>query len=73
MSERIRGNEIIVDTLKNSDELELADLLYHVHRITVNGANCQGQEWFLDPVPPLEIQYIIQKDAYQTFVEQFNK
>ena len=41
------------DELRKILNLELADLLYHVHRVSLQGNNSPGNSWYL-PIDPSE-------------------
>jgi hypothetical protein len=60
----MNSSRIITEKLKNDREFKMADLMYHIHRITVFGANTYGNPWMLSENPPEELQGIIVADNY---------
>lgn len=64
---------IITDTLRKNQEFQLVDLMYHAHRIVLQGSNSYNYPWSLPAQPSQEISYIVDVDEWGKFTHRMNK
>ncbi len=63
-----------VNRLLYQNKQNLADdMPYHMHRIQVYGSNRFDNRWFLNKDPPQEVDYLVSKRDYASFVISFNE
>ena len=73
-TEKISNPKILSEDLKKEEKFSsFGDLLYHVHRINVNGTNTYDNRWFLNLEPPQEIDYFVHREKFGKFAEIFNR
>lgn len=73
-TEKISNPKILSEDLKKEEKFSsFGDLLYHVHRINVNGTNTYDNRWFLNLEPPNEIDYFVQREKFGKFADIFNR
>ncbi|CAD8126881.1 unnamed protein product [Paramecium sonneborni] len=71
-TKEIIADKIITESLQETDQFVLGDLMYHAHRIPVIGNNTFLNPWFLHSEPPVEIDKAVNKDEYEQFAKNFN-
>ncbi|CAD8211590.1 unnamed protein product [Paramecium pentaurelia] len=72
-TKEIIADKIITESLQETDQFVLGDLMYHAHRIPVIGNNTFLNPWFLHSEPPVEIDKAVNKEEYEKFAKNFNE